>query len=210
MMKKISLALFFAAFSLSVIAQTVKLPEPKTKGGVGLYDALSNRQSLRSFSNQSLTDQQLSDLLWCANGVNRKDGKRTAPSARNRREIDVYVLTTKGTFLYEPEKNALIPLSEKDHRANVSKRCEFTKDAPVVLVFVANYDKMDGFDEANREFYGATDCGYVSQNVYLYCAANDMATVVLGAIERDIIQEFLNVKNGKVILAQPVGFQGKK
>lgn len=210
MMKKISLALFFAAFSLSVIAQTVKLPEPKTKGGVGLYDALSNRQSLRSFSNQSLTDQQLSDLLWCANGVNRKDGKRTAPSARNRREIDVYVLTTKGTFLYEPEKNALIPLSEKDNRANVSKRCEFTKDAPVVLVFVANYDKMDGFDEANREFYGATDCGYVSQNVYLYCAANDMATVVLGAIERDIIQEFLNVKNGKVILAQPVGFQGKK
>jgi len=77
--------------------------------------------------------------------------------------------------------------------------------APVTLLFMANYDKMAAFDEAAREFYGATDAGFVSQNVYLYCAANKLNTVVMGAIDRPHIMEILKV-NGKPILAQPVGY----
>lgn len=188
------------------MAQDIQLPKPNTKGGMPLYEALSNRQTNREFSDKELTEQQLSDLLWCANGENRKDGKRTAPSARNVQEIDIYVFSQKGVFLYVPEKNMLKMVIPEDMREGMSGRGgKMIMSAPVTLLFMANYDKMKGFDEAGREFYGATDAGFVSQNVYLYCAANKLNTVVMGAIDRTRIMEFMKV-NGKPVLAQPIGY----
>lgn len=188
------------------MAQDIQLPKPNTKGGMPLYEALSNRQTNREFSDKELTEQQLSDLLWCANGENRKDGKRTAPSARNAQEIDIYVFNQKGVFLYIPEKNLLQMVIPEDMREGMSGRGgKMIMSAPVTLLFMANYDKMKGFDEAGREFYGATDAGFVSQNVYLYCAANKLNTVVMGAIDRTRIMEFMKV-NGKPVLAQPIGY----
>ena len=188
------------------MAQDIQLPKPNTKGGIPLYEALSNRQTNREFSDKELTEQQLSDLLWCANGENRKDGKRTAPSARNAQEIDIYVFNQKGVFLYIPEKNLLQMVIPEDMREGMSGHGgKMIMSAPVTLLYFANYDKMKGFDEAGREFYGATDAGFVSQNVYLYCAANKLNTVVMGAIDRNKIMEFMKVK-GKPILAQPVGY----
>lgn len=188
------------------MAQDIQLPKPNTKGGMPLYEALSNRQTNREFSDKELTEQQLSDLLWCANGENRKDGKRTAPSARNAQEIDIYVFNQKGVFLYIPEKNLLQMVIPEDMREGMSGRGgKMIISAPVTLLFMANYDKMKGFDEAGREFYGATDAGFVSQNVYLYCAANKLNTVVMGAIDRPKIMEFMKV-NGKPVLAQPIGY----
>lgn len=188
------------------MAQDIQLPKPNTKGGMPLYEALSNRQTNREFSDKELTEQQLSDLLWCANGENRKDGKRTAPSARNAQEIDIYVFSQKGVFLYVPEKNMLKMVIPEDMREGMSGRGgKMIMSAPVTLLFMANYDKMKGFDEAGREFYGATDAGFVSQNVYLYCAANKLNTVVMGAIDRTRIMEFMKV-NGKPVLAQPIGY----
>ena len=188
------------------MAQDIQLPKPNTKGGMPLYEALSNRQTNREFSDKELTEQQLSDLLWCANGENRKDGKRTAPSARNAQEIDIYVFNQKGVFLYIPEKNLLQMVIPEDMREGMSGHGgKMIMSAPVTLLYFANYDKMKGFDEAGREFYGATDAGFVSQNVYLYCAANKLNTVVMGAIDRNKIMEFMKVK-GKPILAQPVGY----
>lgn len=188
------------------MAQDIQLPKPNTKGGMPLYEALSNRQTNREFSDKELTEQQLSDLLWCANGENRKDGKRTAPSARNAQEIDIYVFNQKGVFLYIPEKNMLKMVIPEDMREGMSGHGgKMIMSAPVTLLFMANYDKMKGFDEAGREFYGATDAGFVSQNVYLYCAANKLNTVVMGAIDRTRIMEFMKV-NGKPVLAQPIGY----
>ncbi len=188
------------------MAQEIKLPAPNTKGGMPLYEALSNRQTNREFSDKRLDEQQLSDLLWCANGVNRKDGRRTAPSARNAQEIDIYVFNEKGVFLYDPEENMLKMVLPEDHRAEMSGRGgKMITSAPVTLLYLANYERMEGFDDAGREFYGATDAGFVSQNVYLYCAANKLNTVVMGAIDRPKIMELLRVK-GKPILAQPVGY----
>ncbi|MBP5206220.1 MAG: nitroreductase family protein [Bacteroidales bacterium] len=188
--------------------EEIKLPMPEIKGGMTLYDALSNRQTKREFSSESLTLQQLSDLLWCAGGVNRDNGKLTSPTARNAQEIDIYVFMEKGVFLYVPKENMLKMVLSDDHRKEISDRSKMPAEAPVTLLFYANYEKMDGFDEAAREFYGATDAGFVSQNVYLYCAANKLSTVVMGAINRDHLNELIPV-DGKAILAQPVGYPAK-
>ncbi len=185
-------------------AQDIQLPLPQTRGGMPLYEALYRRSTAREFSSAKLTLQQISDLLWCANGINRTDGKRTAPSARNAQEIDIYVLMSDAAYLYEPIENKLVLVSVKDLRP-VTSHSAFAQEAPLMLLFVANYEKMEAFDENAREFYGATDAGYVSQNTYLYCAANGLNTVVMGHIYRDDIQEALKFK-GKAVLAQSVGY----
>lgn len=220
-MKKLFLAVLMAALIVPVMAQKknnettvssqpeeIKLPMPEIKGGMTLYEALSNRQTKREFSSESLTLQQLSDLLWCAGGVNRDNGKLTSPTARNAQEIDIYVFMEKGVFLYVPKENMLKMVLSDDHRKEISDRSKMPAEAPVTLLFYANYEKMDGFDEAAREFYGATDAGFVSQNVYLYCAANKLSTVVMGAINRVHLNELIPV-DGKAILAQPVGYPAK-
>lgn len=207
-MKKLTIITLIITLTISCMAQNIQLPQPNTKGGMPLYEALSNRQTNREFSDKELTDQQLADLLWCANGENRNDGKRTAPSARNAQEIDIYVFNKKGVYLYVPEKNMLKMVIPEDMREGMSSRGKMIMAAPVTLLFFANYDKMNGFDEAGREFYGATDAGFVSQNVYLYCAANNLNTVVMGAIDRPKIMEILKV-DGKPVLAQPIGYSVK-
>lgn len=220
-MKKLFLAVVMAALILPVMAQKnkdeakvaskpteIKLPKPERKGGMPLYEALNNRMTQRKFADTPLDEQQLSNLLWCAGGVNREDGKLTSPTARNAQEIDIYVFIDKGVFLYVPKENVLKEILPEDHRIEISERSKMPAEAPVTLLFYANYDKMEGFDETAREFYGATDAGYVSQNVYLYCAANKLSTVVMGAINRDLLNELIPV-DGKAILAQPVGYPAK-
>ncbi len=186
----------------------IKLPMPERKGGMPLYEALNNRMTQRKFADTPLDEQQLSNLLWCAGGVNREDGKLTSPTARNAQEIDIYVFIDKGVFLYVPKENVLKEILPEDHRIEISERSKMPAEAPVTLLFYANYDKMEGFDETAREFYGATDAGFVSQNVYLYCAANKLSTVVMGAINRDLLNELIP-GDGKAILAQPVGYPAK-
>lgn len=186
----------------------IKLPTPERKGGMPLYEALNNRMTQRKFADTPLDEQQLSNLLWCAGGVNREDGKLTSPTARNAQEIDIYVFIDKGVFLYVPKENVLKEILPEDHRMEISERSKMPAEAPVTLLFYANYDKMEGFDETAREFYGATDAGFVSQNVYLYCAANKLSTVVMGAINRDLLNELIP-GDGKAILAQPVGYPAK-
>ena len=220
-MKKLIIAVLLAVLIVPCMAQiknaavaasskdaSIELPKPNVNGGMPLYDALSNRQTQRKFSPQLLSEQQLSDLLWCAGGINRPDGKLTSPTARNAQEIDIYVFMETGVYLYLPKENMLKMILPEDHRAEMSQRSKMPAEAPVTLLFFANYDKMGGFDEDARNFYGATDAGFVSQNVYLYCAANKLSTVVMGAIDRDFLNELIPVE-GKAILAQPVGYPAK-
>lgn len=202
-MKKVFAIVILCLPALLASAQK-QLPEPKLNNSYPLAKALQERKSTREFTEQKLDDQTLSNLLWAANGINRKDGRRTAPSARNCQEIDIYVFDDENVYLYSPEQNALKQVLEGDRREEAVIQ-PFAKKAPIILVFVANYEKMGDMDDDAREFYGATDCGYVSQNVYLYCAAEGLNTVVLGMINRDGIKDMLNI-NGKAILGQPVGY----
>ncbi len=187
----------------------VKLNAPNMENSVTLMAALQNRQTNRSFSSQELGWQQLADLLWAANGVNRPaGGKRTAPSARNAQEIDIYAFTSAGVFFYDAPNHQLKRIADNDCRAGLYDRGNFGK-APLILVYVGNFDKMQGFDEQARNFYSATDVGFVSQNVYLYCATQGLSTVVCGSFNRDNANKVLNIKNGKLLLAQPVGYPEK-
>lgn len=205
-MKKILFTIAAIALCICCLAQEdIKLPEPEKKGGMTLNEALMSRKTNRTFASKELSLQEISNLLWAANGINRMDGKRTAPSARNAQEIDVYVAMKTGLYRYEPNDNALRIVSEKDQRHQMSQRPQMIEEAPVALIFYANYDKMKNFDDASKEFYGATDAGFVSQNVYLYCAAHNLNTVVMGYIDRDAIRQMIDV-DGKAILVQPVGY----
>lgn len=205
-MKKILISsIAILLFSLNMIdAQNITLLPHSNMNGVSLSDALAGRATSRNFSAQSLSLQQLSDLLWAANGVNRTDGKRTAPSARNCQEIDIYLFTSEGVYLYDAPNHLLNQQLKGDYRKEVAMQ-PFVAKAPVILVYVANYKKMSMMDADAKAFYGATDAGFVSQNVYLYCAAEKLNTVVLGSIHRDKLAQLLNF-DGKAILGQPVGF----
>ncbi|MDR3133739.1 MAG: SagB/ThcOx family dehydrogenase [Prevotellaceae bacterium] len=206
-MKKIAtLMLLFVSGALA--AQDIALPKPQTAGGKPLMEALNARRTGRSFSAQELTQKQLSDLLWAANGVNRPDGKRTAPSAGDSREIDIYVFLKTGVYFFDADAHKLIQKSKTDERKNVGMQ-PFVEIAPVVLVYVGNFDKIARFDKESQNFYSATDVGYVSQNVYLYAAAEGLTTVALGMIKKDELTALLKIKNGKPLLAQPVGYPGK-
>ena len=185
----------------------VKLPKPRTEGGMPLMEALRNRHTARQFSDRKLSDQTLSDLLWAACGVNREDGRRTAPTAMNRQEIDVYVARADGLWLYDHKGHALQPILDKDLRALTGTQ-GFVKDAPVNLIFVADFSRMGkGGAEADKVFLSAADTGYVSQNVYLFCAGEGLATVVRGLVDRPALAKAMGLRpDQRIILAQSVGY----
>lgn len=202
-MKRILISLLLIQIFFPMNAQEIQLPEPRKSGGKPLMEALAERKSTREFSSEALTNQQLSDLLWAGNGINRENGRRTAPSARNCQEIDIYVVLPEGIYLYDSKTNSLLMKKLGEYRKDFIMQ-DFTPKPPLLLIFVANYDKMVNMTPENMEFYGATDCGYVSQNIYLYCSSENLNTVVLGRIDRDKIKQLIGF-NGKAILAQPVG-----
>ena len=180
------------------------LPNSKTLS-VDIMEALSARRTERAFSNDNLTNQQISDLLWAANGVNRvEDGKRTAPSARNAQEIDVYLFTSAAIYRYEASSHSLKLVKEGDYRTSAGTQ-PFYAAASVAISLVVDFDKMEGFDDEAKAFYSATDVGYVSQNIYLYCAAKNLATVVCGSVDRELVAGLLGIKNGKVLLSHAIG-----
>jgi SagB-type dehydrogenase family enzyme len=187
-------------------AKAIKLPKPQMTGGMPLMEALLARQTRREYSSKELSEQMLSNLLWAAFGINRPDsGKRTAPSAMNMQEIDIYVATADGLYLYDAKENALNPILSEDIRAATGPQ-PFVKDAPVNLVFVADFSRMRGSEE-NKVFYSATDTGFISQNVYLFCASEGLATVVRGYVERDMLAKVMKLRDDqKIILAQTVGY----
>ncbi|MGD9491866.1 MAG: SagB/ThcOx family dehydrogenase [Bacteroidales bacterium] len=193
-------------FSLSS-QSVIKLPDPVTTGGKPLMDALSERHSGREFVDSAMSDQQMSNLLWAAYGVNRAESeKRTAPSARNMQEFDIYLALKKGLYRWNSENNQLELLKAGDFRGRIGRQT-FVASASLVLIFVADYSRMGKMEEASKEFYSAADCGYISQNVYLFAASENLSTVVLGSVERESVAMLLGLKSSqKIVFAQPVGF----
>jgi SagB-type dehydrogenase family enzyme len=207
-MKRFFFSLFIIAFFCIQAQNNIELPAPQKTGGMPLMEALSKRQSLRNYDlSKSLSPQMLSNLLWAANGINRPtSGKRTAPSAVNWQQIDIYVALKEGVYFYNYKHHTLDLIEAGDFRSEMGKQ-KFVGDASAVLVFVADIDKMEGANEKAIEFYTATDCGNVSQNVYLFCASEGLATVALGMIDRELISKRLKLKERtKVILSQTVGY----
>ncbi len=195
------------AGSLAQAADPVPLPPPQTDGGMPLMQALKNRASSREFSPKKIPDQVLSSLLWAGFGINRPDsGKRTAPSARNWQEIDLYVLTPDGAFLYDAKDNALKPIVAEDVRALAGVQ-PFVKEAPLNLILVADYARMGDGDETMKLSAASVCAGAIAQNVYLFCASEGLAAVVRASVDKTALAEKLGLSpSQRIILAQTVGY----
>lgn len=190
--------------------EAVQLLEPQMDAGRPLMQVLKDRSSSRTFSTEKLPKQVLSNMLWAAFGVNRPDaGNRTAPSAMNWQEIDIYVATADGLYLYDAKTHALKPVLAEDIRALTGGQ-PFVREVPVNLVYVADFSRISKAEDDDKVFYSAADTGFISQNVYLYCASEGLATVVRGLVDRSALAKTMRLRpDQRVILAQSVGYPGK-
>lgn len=186
---------------------SIVLPPPDKSGGLPLMEALARRHSSRDFANTPLPLPLLSNLLWSAYGMNRADGGRTAPSALNAQEIDVFVALPSGAYLYDPAAHQLQLVAANDLR-RITGYQDFVDDAPLDLVYVANHTRMGMVPVSQREMYAAAAAGAISQNVYLFAAGNSLATVIRAWIDRAAIADALGLSHDQqVLLSQTVGYQ---
>ncbi len=196
--------------SLAQELKPISLPSPQTDGGKPLMQALKDRHTTREFSAEKLSPQMLSNLLWAAFGINRPDtGKRTAPSAMNWQEIDIYVATADGLYVYDAKGNKLDPVLADDVRGATGMQ-PFVKDAPLDLVYVADLAKTGKSSAEDKNFYTAADAGFIAQNVYLFCASEGLAVVVRGNVDRAALAKVMKLRpDQKILLGQTVGYPKK-
>lgn len=188
-------------FSLKAMAETtasdIKLPAPNITGGMPIMDAFKNRQTNVKFAKNAIPLQMLSDLLWAADGENRPDGKRTAPSASNAQVLTVYAALADRIYKYDPKTHSLIAFSKEDVRPIVG-------NYPLILMYSANLTRQS-------KYLASVDCGFVGQNVYLYSAANGLNTIFLYNVNSIALNNQLELKMGEeVLFAQAVGFAPSK
>ena len=205
-----SLVLLAASTAGAQAPAPIRLPAPRTEGGKPLMQALKLRATARAFAPDALPAQTLADLLWAAWGVNRPGtGLRTAPSAHNWQEIDVYVVLPAGAYRYDAAANVLEPVAAGDLRALAGQQ-EFVKDAPATLVLVAAAGRMKGAAPEERQAYAWADAAFISENVYLFCASEGLATGVRAYVDRQALGKALKLAPDQIIaFAQSVGYARK-
>ncbi|MDR3218365.1 MAG: SagB/ThcOx family dehydrogenase [Dysgonamonadaceae bacterium] len=199
-MNKLFFSFALLSLSVSCMAQDIQLPAPQKTGGKPLMEAFNDRQSNRNFSAKDLSLQTIADLAWAAYGFNREN-KRTVPTSQDRQEIDLYISLQSGVYFYEAKENKLILKVSGNHQAMTGMQA-FVTTAPLNFIFVANLDKASNRDAA------LTDCGFISQNIYLFCASEGLITVVRGSYDKDGLHKLLTLNDKQeVLLTQTVGYQ---
>ncbi len=185
----------------------VLLPPPNRTGGLPLMSALAARRSSRSFSSEPLDMRLLSDLFWAATGVNRPDsGERTAPTARDRRDLEVYAAFEEGLYRYDVDAHALVPILSEDIRA-VTGVQPFVATASLNLIFTSDLSKIAGEDRETKFIAAGSHAGFVSQNVYLFSASAGLATVVRGGFDKQRLAEAMHLGPDQlIVLTQTVGY----
>ncbi len=211
-MKKIVFHILIAAFFIPLHAQKneiIILNPPNTNKGFPVMKAFSLRASVKEFDTTGLNIQDLSDLLWAANGINRAEsGKRTAPSAMNSQDIDIYVFLKNGAFLYDAQKNYLKLIAEGDNRKLVAGRQEFVVKAPVICVLVSDISRFKVGPDSLKLEWAAMDAGIVSQNIALFCAGTNMLTRPRASMEKEKLRELLNLTGSQyLMLNNPVSYR---
>ena len=201
------------SITLAEEPKTIQLLTPQAGGGSPLMQLLWKRMSSREFSPKPLPVEVLSNLLWAGFGINRHDGKRTAPYARatmknmDQQDMDIYVILSDGLYLYDAKANQLKLILPEDLRALAGTQ-PYVKEAPVNLIYVSDYAKMkDNAPDQEKMFVSCTHAGFISQNVYLYCASEGLATVVRAWIDRPALSKAMKLRpEQKIILGQSVGY----
>jgi nitroreductase len=203
--------LSFANIASAAELQPIQLskPQPQTEGGNPALQLLQKRASSREFSPQPLPTEILSELLWAASGINRADGRRTAPTASNKQDMDIYVILSQGCYLYDPKANQLQPVVAEDLRGLAGTQ-PYAKDAPVNLIYVCDYSRMSNGPEETKILFSGFHAGAISENVYLYCASKGLATVVRASIDKPALAKAMKLRpEQKITLGQPIGYPKK-
>lgn len=187
--------------------QLIELPAPQTSGGMPLLDALKNRKTEREFSDRKLSPQVLSNLLWAAYGINREDGRRTAPSSVNWQTIDIYIALPEGLYLYDARGNTLKLVLAEDIRALTGTQ-EYVGTAALNLIYIADLSRIPrDMDDERKLWVSTNDVGFIGQNVYLFCASEGLATVVRGSIDREALGVKMGLKpTQRILLGHSVGY----
>lgn len=213
-MKKIILSLAFFALILQVIAAqqngNIKLLPPQMDQGLSVMKALSARYSERNFDTVEIKIQDLSNLLWATNGINRPEsGKKTAPSSMNSQDVDVYVCLKSGIYLYNASKNELEFLLAGDHRILLAGRQSNMAVAPVFLLLTSDISRFKpNVSDSAKVVWGSMDVGIVSQNISLFCAAMGFSTVPRGTMETEKLSQLLQLPNTRyLMLNHPVSYR---
>jgi len=200
-----------ASPALAVDLAPLKLPPPQTGIGLPLMQALKLRRSERAFSPRPVPPQELSNLLWAADGINRPEsGRRTAPSAHNWQEVDLYVVLPDAAYLYDAKANTLLPVAAGDLRGLCGTQ-PFVKAAPLNLVYVTDMGRVTAKDDDDTKMVTGVDVGLVAENAYLYCASQGLVAVVRGSVDRPRLAQALKLRpNQKVMLSHTIGYPAEK
>ena len=194
---------------------TIALPAPDTAGGMTVMQALSQRKTTRSFADAALSEQQLSALLWAANGINRPEsGKRVNPTTMGIYCIDVYAVMADGIYKYDPEAHRLTLISAEDFRPQINAKQTFVHTAPLTLFFVSNpVPPRDPSRPANPERQHANNClvaGTMLQSVALVAVDKGLGSCVRGSIDRDAFAKAARLApDQKVLISQTIGMIAK-
>ncbi|MCU0457607.1 MAG: SagB/ThcOx family dehydrogenase [Bacteroidales bacterium] len=210
-MRSITLIAMVTIFTGAVMGQApqdIRLNAPDMERGLTIMKAFGRRASATSFSQEELSLQDLSDLLWASNGINRPEsGKRTAPTAVNAQDVDIYVLLKTGAYLYDHKTNSLRGIAPGDNRKLVSDRQTNFAGAPVMLVLVSDISRFRGDDNDRKLSWAAMDAGIVSQNISLFCAGTGMVTRPRASMDFEGLKKLLNLTATQYpLLNNPVGY----
>jgi len=209
---KVSILSAPVATSSSIPFDTVMLVPPDLDLPASLMKAFKERRSVREYDTLPLTQRHLSELLWAANGVNREDGRRTAPAAVNQQITDIYVILPGGAYLYDAPGSRLLPIASGDLRRMAGMQ-EFVKKAPVNLIYVADPARFKSrpspapqIPDEEKLAWARIAVGAQAQNVGLYCAAEKLGNVVRGLVDREKLGPALKLRPGQaILLAQTIG-----
>jgi SagB-type dehydrogenase family enzyme len=195
-------------FTYAQSPDTIALNQPDLNKGLPVMKALSVRASVKEFDTTSLLLQDLSDLLWAANGVNRhNEGKRTAPSALNAQDIDIYVFIKSGVYLYNANKQLLEPIVPGDNRNIFSRK----KDEPVpalICLLVSDIARFKFGEDSLKREWGAMDAGIVSQNISVFCSSCGLVTRPRAGMDKAKLKELLKLKATQyLMLNHPVSYK---
>ncbi len=195
-----------AILSGSCVAQNTKLPNPQKKGGKTVIETLWSRSSGNEYSSRMLTDQDLSNLLFAAIGINREDGRLTSPTARNLQEIRVFVFTADGVSEYLNKENSLKPIAKGDHRKLIAGPQDWVLGAPVSLLIVADEKKFGSNDPRSKTMM-AIDAGIVSENINIFCAGTGLITRPRATMDDNGLKKLLGLDDTQVpLMNNPVGY----
>jgi hypothetical protein len=203
--------------------KTIKLNEPNKARGLPFMETLSVKASTREWSDRDLSLQDISDLLWAANGINRPDEKKyTASSAQNAHDVDLYLFMRDGVYRYDADAHALEPVLAGDFRSQLMMTPPpRPKDAggpppppppplsnpPIQIILVSDVSRFKFGPPELKPEWGAIDAGIVSQNTSLFCAATGLATRPRASMDKGVIKDLLKLNDTQyVFLNHPIGY----